>query len=726
VSDLARTHNVSSHPIRLRLLGDFTLMSGDELIGIGSVRVQWLLAYLALRRESGQTRQQLAFIFWPESSEAHARNNLRQLVHQLRRIWPAADRWLTLDSSRLAWRREADVDLDIDAFEDALARADEAERAGDTAGYRAALEYAVAQYRADLLPACYEDWIASDRERLRLAYARTLDRAIVLLEEQRDYIGAIEHAQLRLRYDPLEEDGYRRLMRLHALNDDRVSALRVYHACASMFERELAVQPSLATRQAYEALLSLDAGPTPPLAAASMPVAAAPLVGRRQEWNLLQSTWRVTSSGGAPRFVVVAGEAGIGKSRLAEELLMWASRQGVATARTQAYAAEGRLSYAPVADWLRSGSLRTAVSRIDVASLSEVARLLPELLSDRPDIPRPKPFGDHWQRHSFFQSLARAALSTQQPLLLLLDDLQWCDQDTLEWLHYLLRFGSEVPLLIVGTMRTEEVGPRHPLMTLLTDLRSTGQLTEVALGPLDASETAELGMFLARRGLDPDEERRLYAETEGQPLFVVETVRAGLAGAERALLAGTRPTPVGERTASSMDRLPPKIHAVIAARLAQLSDSARELVRLAATIGRAFTLDLLIQVSDDDMDSLVGVLDELWQRRIVREHGTSAYDFSHDKIREVAYAEMSAARRALLHRRVAHALEHIHAADLDTISARLATHYEQGGLAAEAVPYFQRGAGLAQRVYANAEAIHLLKKGLALLGSLPWATAHRK
>jgi hypothetical protein len=161
------------------------------------------------------------------------------------------------------------------------------------------------------------------------------------------------------------------------------------------------------------------------------------------------------------------------------------------------------------------------------------------------------------------------------------------------------------------------------------------------------------------------------------------------------------------------------VHAVISARLAQLSDSARATVSLAATIGREFTLDVLIQASDDDVDSLVGSLDELWQRRIVREHGTSAYDFSHDKLREVAYAEMSAVRRLTLHRRVARALEEVYAANLDAVSAQVATHYEQGGLAAQAVPYFQLAAGLAQRVYANAEAILLLNKGLALLASRP-------
>jgi DNA-binding SARP family transcriptional activator len=258
-------------------------------------------------------------------------------------MWPAVDGWLTIDASRISWQRAVDLALDVDAFEHALARADAAERIGDQSALRIALDEAVEQYRADLLPGCYDDWIALDRERLRQSFTRTLDTLIRLLEGQGNYASAIEHAQHGLRHDPLEEDGYRRLMRLHALNDDRVSALRVYHACASMLDRDLPVEPSPATRKAYAALLSVDARPAPPAAVASTLVAAAPLIGRGQEWSQLQTIWHEASSG-TPRFVVLAGDAGIGKSRLAEELLTWASRQGVSTARTRAYAAEGRWS----------------------------------------------------------------------------------------------------------------------------------------------------------------------------------------------------------------------------------------------------------------------------------------------------------------------------------------------------------------------------------------------
>ena len=126
--------------------------------------------------------------------------------------------------------------------------------------------------------------------------------------------------------------------------------------------------------------------------------------------------------------------------------------------------------------------------------------------------------------------------------------------------------------------------------------------------------------------------------------------------------------------------LPPKVQTVIESRLAQLSPPARELAGLAATVGRAFTVEVLAQASDGDEGSLVRALDELWQRRLIREQGDSGYDFSHDRIREVAYASISLARRRLLHRRVAQALEQAHAADLNSISSELAAHYEHAGL----------------------------------------------
>src|SRR6266480_1089146 len=149
------------------------------------------------------------------------------------------------------------------------------------------------------------------------------------------------------------------------------------------------------------------------------------------------------------------------------------------------------------------------------------------------------------------------------------------------------------------------------------------------------------------------------------------------------------------------------------------SDLARACVELAATIGRAFTLDLLSTAGNADAESAVRALDELWHKRIIHEHGANSYDFTHDKLREVAYGEISAPQRRLLHRRVAHALEAMHAEDLDAVSGQLASHYERAGMIEQALPSYQRAAAVAQCVYANEDAISLLSRSLELLELLP-------
>jgi predicted ATPase len=173
---------------------------------------------------------------------------------------------------------------------------------------------------------------------------------------------------------------------------------------------------------------------------------------------------------------------------------------------------------------------------------------------------------------------------------------------------------------------------------LFTALRRDGRVTEIALSALDAVETASLAKQVAGHDLDSNLVAALYQETEGNPLFVVETVRAGT-------LEGATHSP-GERNMSTQALVfPPSAQAVIAARLEQLSPTAREVANLAAVIGREFTFSQLLQISNGDEDQLVHGLDELWQRRLVREQGEEMYDFSHDKLRQGIYAALSTARR---------------------------------------------------------------------------------
>jgi len=715
--------------LHAQLLGDFGLFYNDAPIaGVRAPRLVSLLAYLLLHRHAPQSRQHLAFLFWPDSSEAQARTNLRQLVHHLRKVFPDIRRCLEVDASSLLWRPDVSLRLDVADFERAVGRAEDAALV-EPAEQRRMLEQAARAYGGDLLPHCYDDWLVAERARLRQRYASVLERLVYVLEEQREYARAAHVAQQLLQHDPLREESYRSLMRLYALSDDRARALQTYRRCADVLARELSVEPAESTRQLYERLLNGPTTSSTPSLHAVRADAGLPLVGRRREWERLRQHFQTAASGVAS-LVIITGEAGIGKTRLAEELVSWAARQSITTAVARSYAAEGRLAYAPVAAWLRSPGLRTALGRLNSVWLADVARLLPELQrvppEPHPKLPQPGASGAYWERLHLFEALSRAILAAAPPILLLLDDLQWCDQDTLEWLRFLLRYDSTARLLVLATVRAEEVEPATGLSELLLDLQRAGHLAEVSLGPLDATDTATLATHVAGGQLDPAVLARLYSATEGNPLFLVETVRARLtadvAGAEQAPGIAPRPA-VPSLLSDTTEPLPPRVHAVIARRLGQLSPQAREVAAIAAAIGRAFTLAVLTQAARQDAETLARALDELWQRRIVREQGVDGYDFSHDQIRDVAYATLPPARRRLVHAGIARALETVFAGDLDPVSARLAGHYEHAGLLEQAIPCYQRAAEVAQRVYANEEASALLQRALALLRKLPAAHA---
>ncbi|MGH2625182.1 MAG: BTAD domain-containing putative transcriptional regulator, partial [Anaerolineales bacterium] len=202
---------------------------------------------------------------------------------------------------------------------------------------------------------------------------------------------------------------------------ERARALRVYHTCATVLERELGVEPSPPTRQAYDDLLNLESVSVQPPKAPFAGLAAAPLVGREREWE------RGTRRRPVGRWSCWWSERPGSASRGWWRSELWCARNGIATVRSRAYAAEGRLAYAPVIEWLRSEGLRAALSRLEPVWLAEIGRLLPEVLSEHPGRPRPESLTEAEQRQRLFEALARGVLGGTQPLLLVLDDIQWCD-----------------------------------------------------------------------------------------------------------------------------------------------------------------------------------------------------------------------------------------------------------------------------------------------------------
>jgi DNA-binding SARP family transcriptional activator len=679
--------------VRVELLGGFRVfVNGRAVTRLPGARQQEVLAFLVFHARGGPvTRQRLAGSVWPDSSDSQSLTNLRRELHQLRDGWPEVEALIDAGPRTIGLADGALPALDVAAFESAAERG--------LAGDRRALEEAALVYHGDCLPGCSAGWIASDRERLRGRARAVIAQLVGLLEHDRAYADAIAYAQRLCRLDPLDEDAWCALMRCHARRGDRATALHLYQEIAALLKKELGIPPSAATRMTYREILDLDAAAAPvtPAPPASF---AYPLVGRHAEWTTLVAGRRAADEGPS-RVVLIRGEAGMGKSRLAEELATWCTRESVPALTARCYPGEGRLAYAPVAAWLKHEALEPGLARLEAPLVSDIARLRPEVLAMRSDAPVPGAQLESWQRLRFFDALARV-FQAAAPLTLVLDDLQWADPDSLEWLQYFLRSSASRRCLVVGTVRAEEEQDNAALERLLAQLSHDGVLSVIALGPLDSAAAGQLAAAVAEHPLDAEEQARAFRETEGHPLFIIERARMALAG--------------GERRAA--DRAPSRVQAVVAARLALLSADARATAELASAVGRDFRFDILAQAGDLEEDALVRALDELWRRHVVRVHDDDAWDFTHDRIREVAYAGIGPARARLIHRRIAQAIELLAGSRLDDVCAAIAMHLERGGHPARAIPFLERAADVAVRVSANEEAIRCLTQALGLLDRL--------
>ena len=252
-------HFLAARTLSIRLLGDFMLSVNDKPISsMDMPRLQSLLTYLVLHRGTPQSRSRIAYLLWPDSTDAQAHTNLRNLLFKLRLSLPEIDTLLVVERQSLCWRPDVLWNLDVQDFEQAVVQAEQARRMQDQATERQALEVAVHCYQGDLLPGCYDEWIRDERDRLQQMYLGALERLIELLELDNDYMGAIRMAQRLLHLDPLQEVTYLHLMRLHAARGDRGAVSRTYQACASVLKRELGIEPGLTTRKTYQRLMRAE------------------------------------------------------------------------------------------------------------------------------------------------------------------------------------------------------------------------------------------------------------------------------------------------------------------------------------------------------------------------------------------------------------------------------------------------------------------------------------
>ena len=703
--------------LRVALLGDAAILD----VGTGEARTRSsrsvvLAAYLVVLAQTPQPRQRIAGLFWPESGDAQALTNLRRELHGLRRVL-GGEPCLDVSTASLGWRDSPGVTVDVHAFQAAASAARAARQAGDLQLAARHADAALEHYAGEFLPGLDDDWILDARADLQRQCVEVCALVCQAWRALGDPVAALGAARRRVRLEPLEEAGYQVLMELQADAGDRAGAVSTYHGCASVLERELGVVPGPAIRATLQLVMRQQQRPRP--ASARQGEAGegkarqgeagerdrgrpgrrgSALVGRAAEVGVLQAVWRRASAGRA-QVVVVRGDAGVGKTRLVTEVADTARREGAAVATSQCFGTSGRLALAPVADWLRSPVVRAGHPELDAVWREEVERLVPTGGGRADAVAGQRTMIDAWQRHRFFEGLARALLAVRRPTLLVLDNLQWCDQETLAFLAFLLGLAADAPILVAATLRADALDDEPEVGQWLARLRSAGVVTEVELEPLRQDDAVQLAEAIGGRAFAASEHAVLHGATGGFPLHIIEAMRA-VAGSPSSALPHD------------------DLAAVLRGRLQQASSAAQDIAGLAAAIGRDFTLDLLAEASDLTADCVVDAVDELWRRRILRARG-ERYDFSHDLIRDAAYHQVTPPQRWLLHRRLAQGLELLHSDDLAPVSALLAEQYSRGGRPDKAIAYYRRAAESAEGIFAHAEEVRLLDAALSIVRAQP-------
>lgn len=441
-----------------------------------------------------------------------------------------------------------------------------------------------------------------------------------------------------------------------------------------------------------------DAGDAAPLRRPPVPavlLSRGPFVGRGAELERLATDW-ATATAGTARATFLAGEPGVGKTRLAAEWAQRAHDQGALVLHGRCDEELGA-PYQPFAEALRVLVPHLGADRlVPVRGVEELARLVPELADLVPGLRTPSQADPDTERYLLFDSLARlvAAVSVERPLLIVVDDLHWAAKPTLLLLRHLLRSGDGTRLHIVGTYRSTDLVRTHPLAGVLADLHGDGTADRLTVAGLDAEE---VGSYLRAAGHhDADLGPALSTVTSGNPFFLIEVLR-------HIEESGGRWDP---------STLPQGVREAVGRRLSRLSAEANEALLVAAVAGSRFSLELVERVLERD---LVDAVDEARLAGLVLEEPDTGFRFNHALVRQSLLAEVASVRRTRLHQRIAAALEADTAASGDAHLADLARHYFEcafAGGAAKAVDYSRRAGEHAMSRLAYEEAAVLFDLAL--------------
>ena len=659
-----------------------------------------LLAFLAL--EAGpHPRERLAALLWGEHPDAAARASLRQAVMQLREA--LGD---TLRVTREAVELAGPLECDVHAFLKAAAEDPQAATAFEVPRFLAGLSVRHSQ--------AFDEWASAKREELLRRYRE------ILAARARDAMGrwqwrdAATEAARWLAWEPLADEAARLLVEARYLVGDRTGALARFAEFRDRLQAETGAAPSRALVQLARKIAADEgARPTRPITDewyTTAPAFESGLVGRTAELEILQKAWRGVQRGSG-RVVLIEGEAGVGKTRLADEFLRWTSAEAGTLLRAYGYDARAGVPYGPVVEVLRDALEAPGLAGTDPQWLAEVARLLPEIRQRFPGLPEVTPPPAPAEAWRLFEAVAQLllAVAAEHPIAVAIDDLHWCDGDSCNLLHFLTRRLEDAPVLWCATLTLGELRREAPATRLCRALRVKARAAVITLAPLDEHEVwrmiREMGHVSAPTG-GRRLATRLHGVTGGNPFYVIELLKTLFAqgwlttdAASGEWLVG--PTPTG--TADIAMSL--TVHDAIAERIESLPPDLHDVLLTIAVAGAGCWASVLSHVHGISRLRAAALADELAERRLVKEE-EGVYRCAHPVIARVVRDGLTTSRRRELHRAIAVTLDRLAAEGGQAAPpSEIARHAEAGGERSLAYRQSRRASDAARQRYAYEEAL---------------------
>ncbi len=757
--------------IHIRVLGQFQLerQHGRQWQSVTEAawqhqRVRSVLACLLSSVGRKWGREQLMDALWPDLDFENASGRLDRAVHSLRQLFepslerPAASRLLRSEREGLVLADQQYIWVDADVFEQLIAKAN---ASSDSSEKEQLLEEAVSLYGGDFLPEEQQaDWAIARREMLQRAWMGLLLELTDLRIARGALFNAIEPLDRILMADPANEAAVQRLMVSLTQLDRRGEALQSFSRFSSALKRLYNIDPLPETRQLYKAI---QQGSTAVLTAHNGTGVATdmrnagsgdtvqqarsvnrtpfgrthqnPLIGRdfeveelrqllvnteesahasassRKKFSILPSDY-----GRRPQCAVLVGEAGIGKTRLAEEISREAQQQGWTIAWSRVYAQESGVPFRQWTEVLRNAMTHGLLPKQEISRqplvFQPLASLLPELHAVLPQVTFPAPLSPEQEQLRLWEATLAllVTISERTPLLLVLDDFHWADVSSSELFAYLVRRLHGHPIAIIGTYRDNELPAQHPLRSVLTALQREQVMTLLPLQPLTKEQIARLVDYMPQSVV-----QHIQNQAAGNPFFAEELAR-GLSSGTTAQSSAPATSTVSDDTPDAQVQanladiteitgiLPDTIAAVLELRMGRLSALCQRLLGNAAVLGGSFEFTTLIQMeaggvnlaNPTNEDTILDLIEEALQAGVITEEGTGthvSYHFWHPLLASHLYDKLSAARRASLHRRAANVLQHIYRNHEEEGAATITYHLVEGGGDSQNIIHYAELAG---------------------------------